>query len=310
MQAGQQQRKHAAGGDQRGGAQVGLHQDQYRGNSDQHRGGQHRAWRRWQRLPVQVPGHHQRQAELEQLGRLQVEHTQVEPALPVLAGTDHVHRHQRQHRQRIQRRCPRAQAQQRNPRQQPHCQQATGKARGLPGHRAGHAVQHRQAGAHQDQQRNQQRQVDRAHCLTAAAKQSFPFHAESSRARLPFMQQQKQSSKLDSTKAAEPGSAVAAVYRVVAAHCHHQPEAGQQRYRRGAAVADQWHRHAHHRQQAGNHSTVHQDIDEERQPQAAGQQPCVRVACVHRDPQAAPDHEQVKRKHRRHADPAELFGQH
>ena len=43
--------------------------------------------------------------------------------------------------------------------------------------------------------------------------------------------------------------------------CHHHPESQQQGHRRGTAVAEQRHRHAHYRQQAGDHAAVDQHVD-------------------------------------------------
>jgi hypothetical protein len=91
---------------------------------------------------------------------------------------------------------------------------------------------------------------------------------------------------------------------------HQHAEAGKQRHRRGAAIADQRQRHAHHGQQPGDHAAVDHHVDEERHADGAGEQARIGVARAARDPQAAADDKNIQKQQQQHADQAPFLGEH
>ncbi len=75
---------------------------------------------------------------------------------------------------------------------------------------------------------------------------------------------------------------------------HQDTEAGQQGHHRSTTVTDQRQWHADHRYQSAHHSGIDEDVDEERQRDAAGEQARESVLRFHRQVERAPHHEQIQ----------------
>ena len=165
---GKIQQIEARGADQQGRAEIGLTQDEEKGNQQQHcanpvmPGAQHRL------VALEIPGEYQRQGNLEQLGRLERDHAQVQPApRSVTDFTEQGDADQQHHARDIQRRTKLGQDVRRHVGNHQHDRQrqrdidqvAADACRAL----SRGARHHRQADAEQCQHQQQQHAVEMAH---------------------------------------------------------------------------------------------------------------------------------------------------
>src|SRR5882762_2363159 len=151
--------------DERGRAQVGLDGHQPHGQQDQHAEQSQRCPARRQRPLVHVPGAHHRYCELHQLGRLEAEQAEIQPALR--AHTDVADRDNDEQQQAPERVHPRRAAAQEvrvHARQQQHGDGAKQQPQRGAHHRgralAGGAVQHDQPERGDERETHHQRTVD------------------------------------------------------------------------------------------------------------------------------------------------------
>src|SRR3569623_2137195 len=96
----------------------------------------------------------------------------------------------------------------------------------------------------------------------------------------------------------------------VSVNGHEDTETGHDGHQRRAAVAHQRQRHAHDRQEAGDHADVDEHVHEEGEGDAARHQPRVTGLRLRRDIKPAADDEEINRDQQQNAQQHELFSQH